>query len=381
MDPVGQSLADQAHEGGSTEWTGFHHKQAQADTQGAGAAPSMADFRQWLSPGAADGATPFVDTGFLNSINGSMSDLSLLPSMHGEVLPPQAKHEGGVGRPKAGKPPAVPVAATSQTQAVPSTAVYLKGIPENTTEADIEAVFLPFLGETSQLLIVPYFERGVAFVDLGSTKAVMSAVHAARVDGIQIQDTHITVEPSKKPVRASGLRAMNVRKRGDGIPPASGKHSQGQRGREPVGVGAFSVPSRDPSPGAVTCWVVQEMSLRDSRSTGSPFPERRIVGVFVQKEQAVAAANTLWAFLKSHTSAVASYSYQEIREDSQNGNFYRRLDNGSGQEVRQVTVEAPSYLNPVGHDLRECTSTFIDAEQPQGMMWRQPPSSLPPHRG
>ena len=53
-----------------------------------------------------------------------------------------------------------------------------------------------------------HIERGFAFVDLGSQAAVARAVTASRMNGIQMGEKKLVVEPSKKPVRQSGLKAM-----------------------------------------------------------------------------------------------------------------------------------------------------------------------------
>jgi hypothetical protein len=53
---------------------------------------------------------------------------------------------------------------------VPSSAVYVKNIDPQANSDDIEAAFSRFLNDGAQMLIVPYFDRGVAFVDLGSTE-------------------------------------------------------------------------------------------------------------------------------------------------------------------------------------------------------------------
>lgn len=259
---------------------------------------------------------------------------------------------------------------------VPSTAVYVKGLNESCKDSDIENIFRPYLAEGGHVLIVPYYERGVAFVDLGSTESVVRAVNSARNEGLKIHDQLLTVEPSKKPVRASGLRAMNVRKRseagmsmvnGPGSQPTTSMSKLGSgRGRGIV-LGSTLLNNTRENTKAIASWAVQEMCHRENSSA---LPDRRIVAVFLQKEHAVSAANTLWAHLKANTAAVAFNGFQEILEDAPNGNFYRRLDTGSGMEIRQVTVEAPAYLNPAGQDLRDCTSTCIDPEIQMNGNWR-----------
>ena len=348
-----------------SEWQGFHHKQvgrsAEAGETG-GQSPSMPNYRNWLSPTPSESAVRSqnsYESSFLDGMGANQIGLGLFPSGATD-----AHMRGGMVKPK----PAPQNMVNSPPQ-VPSTAVYVKGLHEACKDSDIDGVFRPYLTAGGQVLIVPYYERGVAFVDLGSTESVVRAVTAARSEGLKIHDQVLTVEPSKKPVRASGLRAMNVRKRGDGPgvgaqggPPLGASKPNAGRGR---GQALGSV-SSGPHDGlrATPCWTVQEMCHRENR--GASIPDRRIVAVFLQKDLAVSAANTLWAHLKANTAAVAFHGFQEILEDAPNGNFYRRLDTGSGMEIRQVTVEAPAYLNPAGQDLRDCTSTCIDPERPGG---------------
>jgi len=93
----------------------------------------------------------------------------------------------------------------------------------------------------------------------------------------------------------------------------------------------------------------------------SDFPEKRIVAVFLEKDQAVAAANSLWAHIKLRTAP--TFTYQEIREDAINGNFQRRLESSGRYEHRQISVEAPAPFEPIGQDFDECTSTPIEFPQ------------------
>lgn len=95
---------------------------------------------------------------------------------------------------------------------VPSTAVFVKNIEADMGEVELKAVFESYLEENGHILVASHFDRGFAFVDLGSTAAVARAVSASRNDGIRVGEKRLTVEPSKKPVRPSGLRAMNERK-------------------------------------------------------------------------------------------------------------------------------------------------------------------------
>lgn len=117
---------------------------------------------------------------------------------------------------------------------VPSTAVFVKNIEVDMGEEDLKAVFESYLQDNGHILVAPHFDRGFAFVDLGSTAAVARAVSASRGDGIRVGEKRLTVEPSKKPVRPSGLRAMNERKV-SGVPAAK---TPGQgRGRVASGRG------------------------------------------------------------------------------------------------------------------------------------------------
>ena len=76
-------------------------------------------------------------------------------------------------------------------------------------------------------------DRGFAFVDLGSQEAVARAVSASRSEGLKLKDKRLTVEPSKKPVRPSGLKAMSDRK-STGAPKTAGSHAgKGKGGVRP----------------------------------------------------------------------------------------------------------------------------------------------------
>ena len=361
-----------------------------------------------------------------------------------------------------------PRAPRPKAPAVPSTAVYVKNLSADLTTEEIEDLFLPFCDEGDGVLIVPYLDRGIAFVDLGSTEAVVRAVAAAKQERLRSRSPSnhglVTVEPSKKPVRASGLRAMNVRLRGGGggsemDPRANGTgngaavgmvspyapyptNSHGAavaglaafpgRGRNDAnygipnggglsgltgrrgpphlttvatGGGAFSPNALTiPSPagslslqGGMPCWVVLETRLCETCPVGGDgsnsgngaitSQERRVVAVFLDQAQAVAAACALWEHIKASlapppvtstatTTTVGgglqpsspSFTYQELREDKANGSFVRRVANGDipgSYEVRQVAVEAPSYLNPTGQVLSECCGAhLVDAQDP-----------------
>ena len=65
-------------------------------------------------------------------------------------------------------------------------------------------------------MVAGHFDRGFAFCDLGSRDAVARAVNQSRsADGIVDRaGRRLKVEPSKKPVRPSGLRALNERQSG-----------------------------------------------------------------------------------------------------------------------------------------------------------------------
>jgi uncharacterized membrane protein YgcG len=123
----------------------------------------------------------------------------------------------------------------------------------------------------------------------------------------------------------------------------------------------------------ILCWVVTESYQNDFGGMA----ERRVVAVFVSREQAVASAAALWSHLKA-TIPTSDYTYQEIREDASTGTYMRRLGTvGGGFELRQVAVEAPAYLNPTGDALRECTATSLEPSTP--FMALQHPSMMQPH--
>jgi len=85
--------------------------------------------------------------------------------------------------------------------------------------------------DVGKMLIANNVDRGYAFVDLGTTEAVARAVSASRGDGITLKDKKLTVEPSKKPVRPSGLKAIAERK---GAPGSGAKGSSGGKGKAGV---------------------------------------------------------------------------------------------------------------------------------------------------
>ena len=64
-----------------------------------------------------------------------------------------------------------------------------------------------------------HFDRGYAFVDLGSKQAVALAINASQAEGIRLGGEYLTVEISKKNVRQSGVRALPVSKGGLKLPP------------------------------------------------------------------------------------------------------------------------------------------------------------------
>ena len=107
---------------------------------------------------------------------------------------------------------------------VPSTAVCIKNLDATVTEDELKAVLATFMNEGDQMLAACNFDRAIAFVDLGSTAAVAAVVTQSRREGgIQFSETKkLNVEPSKKPVRPSGIRAMHDRK-GGGAPKEGGK--------------------------------------------------------------------------------------------------------------------------------------------------------------
>ncbi len=83
------------------------------------------------------------------------------------------------------------------------------------TVEQLKDVFIRFMDEPdrNKILIAPdHIPRGFAFVDLGSQAAVAKAVSASRMEGVKMNDKKLSVEPSKKPVRPSGLKAANERR-------------------------------------------------------------------------------------------------------------------------------------------------------------------------
>jgi RNA recognition motif-containing protein len=109
--------------------------------------------------------------------------------------------------------------------------VFVKNLETNISGEQLKDVFEQFVDDNdrSKLLIAEgHIDRGFAFVDLGSQAAVARAVSASRAEGIKMGEKKLVVEPSKKPVRPSGLKAMNER-RGP-TPPYGGKNSSSSAG-------------------------------------------------------------------------------------------------------------------------------------------------------
>ena len=101
---------------------------------------------------------------------------------------------------------------------MPSSAIFIKNLEDNMDIDELKSVFRCFLDERSceDVKVAGHFDRGFAFCDLGSRDAVARAVNQSRsADGIVDQTgRRLKVEPSKKPVRPSGLRALNERQSG-----------------------------------------------------------------------------------------------------------------------------------------------------------------------
>lgn len=144
-------------------------------------------------------------------------------------------------------------ASSVNAEEMPSTAVFVKNLEASMTEDDLKGAFAPYMvdGDVSAMLVAAHFDRGFAFVDLASQKAVAGAVSASRADGIRVQEKKLTVEPSKKPVRASGLKAMNEKRAGGPKSGSRGGRGGGKRsGRGDKDAGRESGTSSSSSPPA-----------------------------------------------------------------------------------------------------------------------------------
>jgi RNA recognition motif-containing protein len=112
----------------------------------------------------------------------------------------------------------------------------------STREEELMDAFEQFVdGQDRDKLLIAgkNIKRGFAFVDLGSQAAVARAVTASRMNGIQMGEKKLVVEPSKKPVRQSGLKAMNDRRGGpnpNGKPSSNSSSAGGRAGRGSGGV-------------------------------------------------------------------------------------------------------------------------------------------------
>ena len=99
---------------------------------------------------------------------------------------------------------------------VPSSAVFVKNLIKGTGAEELRHIFSVFLEpehDDDKIMVAGHFSRGFAFCDLGSREAVARAVNQSRTsEGIvDCTGRRLRVEPSKKPVRPSGLRALNER--------------------------------------------------------------------------------------------------------------------------------------------------------------------------
>jgi hypothetical protein len=115
---------------------------------------------------------------------------------------------------------------------------------EGTTEGDLKALFVTFLSDRDpeKLLIAGHFDRCYAFVDLGSQEAVARAVAASLAgSGLVAGPNRLEVQPSKKPVRPSGLKAIHE-KRGQGSGQVSGQGGKGGKGKGGKGKGGKGEP-------------------------------------------------------------------------------------------------------------------------------------------
>lgn len=93
---------------------------------------------------------------------------------------------------------------------IPSSAIFVKNLEPNVHEQELRDVFQHFvLDMEREVLVAPHFERGYAFVDLGSKEAVLDAILESKsLRGITIGNNRVVIEPSKKPVRPSGIKAI-----------------------------------------------------------------------------------------------------------------------------------------------------------------------------
>ena len=99
---------------------------------------------------------------------------------------------------------------------MPSSAVFVKNLIKGTGAEELRHIFSVFLEpehDDDKIMVAGHFSRGFAFCDLGSREAVARAVNQSRTSEGIVDSTgrRLRVEPSKKPVRPSGLRALNER--------------------------------------------------------------------------------------------------------------------------------------------------------------------------
>ena len=99
---------------------------------------------------------------------------------------------------------------------MPSSACFVKNLESTITDDELKDIFVAFVvdQDKDKILIAAHYNKSYAFVDLGSQEAVARAVSASRGGGIEYGDKKLTVEPSKKPVRLSGIKAMTDHCRG-----------------------------------------------------------------------------------------------------------------------------------------------------------------------
>ena len=137
-----------------------------------------------------------------------------------------------------------PKGAAVLAENMPSSAVFVKNLDPATTDAALKDAFVGFMVEPdrNKLLIAAHYDRGFAFVDLGSAEACTRALGQGRGAGFRLGDRRLVVEPSKKPVRPSGLRALSGRKGASSGGPgdsnaAGGGESAGGDGQGPSPAG------------------------------------------------------------------------------------------------------------------------------------------------
>jgi len=156
--------------------------------------------------------------------------------------------EGEAGAAAETRAPAAAAAAPAtaskgggKPEEIPSSACFVKNLDPGINDAELKDLFAQFIvdGDKDKILVAEHYARGFAFVDLGSQDSVLAAVSLSRTDGgLKYADKRLTVEPSKKPVRASGLKAMSERSRTPATGAGGASSSGGGGGAGGGGAGA-----------------------------------------------------------------------------------------------------------------------------------------------